>query len=315
MLFRSKINQQPTEAEDNAENIEVTVNFTSVEKDLKIKFLNKETGELIKGVGFQVELTDSKNKKTTLTDDNKDGIIYETKMTPGTYEVLCLNVGGFEFPQTTTKVKVKEDVEYKKIDIMDEVKSESDINASLEDTEKKDQIEAVLQDTVEFVASTKTPVSAANNYVKVDKTTIKDPSLTASGRLLGSFMMMSSRDSVSDGNSGGSSEGGTTVSVTGVSINGAPTTAMTIGEEANLSAKVEPDNASNKSVTWSSSDTSIAEVDSAGKVTAKSAGTATITVTTADGGKTATASITVNPASVPEHQPILISLLLQEIQQ
>ena len=76
----------------------------------------------------------------------KSAIIYETKMTPGTYEVLCLNVGGFEFPQTTTKVTVKDDVEYKKIDIMDEVKSESDINEGLEDPEKKDQNEAVLEE-------------------------------------------------------------------------------------------------------------------------------------------------------------------------
>ncbi|OUP56919.1 Ig-like domain-containing protein [Pseudoflavonifractor sp. An184] len=70
-------------------------------------------------------------------------------------------------------------------------------------------------------------------------------------------------------------------------------------ETGTLTATVEPSDATNKNVTWESSNTSIAAVDATGKVTAIGAGTATITVTTADGGKTATCVVTVTAATVP----------------
>ena len=65
------------------------------------------------------------------------------------------------------------------------------------------------------------------------------------------------------------------------------------GETALLVATVEPDSATDKSVTWSSSDDSVVSVDAAGKVTAVSAGTATVTVTTNNGNRTAICSVKV----------------------
>jgi len=62
-----------------------------------------------------------------------------------------------------------------------------------------------------------------------------------------------------------------------------------------LTAEINPTNATNQNVTWSSSKTSVATVSSTGLVTAVGAGTATITVTTAEGGYTATCTVTVNP--------------------
>ena len=59
------------------------------------------------------------------------------------------------------------------------------------------------------------------------------------------------------------------------------------GESLQLSATVLPDNAVNKNVTWSSSASDVASVDQTGKVTALSGGETTITVSTVDGGKTA----------------------------
>ena len=69
---------------------------------------------------------------------------------------------------------------------------------------------------------------------------------------------------------------------------------LDVGGTATLAATVEPDNATNKNVNWESSDTSIATVDASGKVTAISAGSATITATAADGsGVSASCSVTV----------------------
>ena len=64
-------------------------------------------------------------------------------------------------------------------------------------------------------------------------------------------------------------------------------------QTSQLKATVSPSNAENKKVTWKSANTKIATVDSKGKVTAKAAGTVKVTVTTADGKKTATCTVKV----------------------
>ena len=82
------------------------------------------------------------------------------------------------------------------------------------------------------------------------------------------------------------------VNVTDVSLDRTELT-LTEGETETLTATVKPDNADNKKVTWSSDKTEIATVDGAGKVTAVKPGEAVVTVTTEDGGKTATCKVTV----------------------
>ena len=83
-----------------------------------------------------------------------------------------------------------------------------------------------------------------------------------------------------------------TVPVTGVVLDKS-TASVTVGATTTLTASVAPANASNKSVTWSTSDSSVATV-SGGVVTGVAAGSATITVTTVDGGFTDTCTVTVN---------------------
>ena len=69
---------------------------------------------------------------------------------------------------------------------------------------------------------------------------------------------------------------------TGISVS--PTSAtLYIGRTLDITATVTPTTTSNKTVTWSSSNTAIATVDNNGKVTPKAAGTVTITATTTDG--------------------------------
>lgn len=83
----------------------------------------------------------------------------------------------------------------------------------------------------------------------------------------------------------------TTVSVTGVSLNQS-SLSLTPGATSTLTATVSPSNATNKAVTWSSSNTAVATVNN-GTVTAVSNGTATITATTASGGYKASCTVTV----------------------
>lgn len=73
-----------------------------------------------------------------------------------------------------------------------------------------------------------------------------------------------------------------TIEVTDVSITNV-SNELEVGEEMDLSVLINPSNATNKNVTFSSSDTSVAEVTSAGKVTAKGVGNAIITATANNG--------------------------------
>lgn len=86
-----------------------------------------------------------------------------------------------------------------------------------------------------------------------------------------------------------------TVDVTGVGVSPSAYT-LTEGETLQLNVSVYPENATNKAVTFNSSAGAIASVSEDGLVSALTAGSATITVTTEDGGKTDTCAITVESA-------------------
>lgn len=105
-----------------------------------------------------------------------------------------------------------------------------------------------------------------------------------------------STDTINGYNSGG----GETVSVTGVSLN-KNTLEVEEGKSETLIETVAPANATNQSVTWSSSNNSIATVSN-GLVQGVSQGSATITVTTVDGGFTASCSVTVTESQGGDEQ-------------
>jgi uncharacterized protein YjdB len=87
------------------------------------------------------------------------------------------------------------------------------------------------------------------------------------------------------------------IPVTGVSVSPASAT-LSVGGTQQLTATITPGNATNQTKNWSSSNTGVATVNSSGLVTAVASGTATITVTTQDGGFTANASIAVSGGGV-----------------
>ncbi|MEP3837294.1 MAG: sialate O-acetylesterase [Algibacter sp.] len=101
------------------------------------------------------------------------------------------------------------------------------------------------------------------------------------------------------------SNGGGDVAVTGVSVS--PTSAtIDINGTQQLLATISPSNASNQTVSWSSSNNSIASVNSTGLVTGVSAGVTTVTVTTEDGNKTSSMTLTVNEGTNPQRDVFLV---------
>ena len=250
----------------------VELELVSVQKDLKIKFNNKKTGKLVSNVPFSVTITDPNGKSGTWTDDDMDGIIYKKGITPGNYTVAVNALTDekykdYTLPTGTQKVEVKKDIAYKKVDVSNEIKKESEVNAAKEDTQVKDTVvESALQDTVQWVASTAT----ANTYVEVSKDTITNPETVAYS---GNFLRMAEA-----------------------------TLSMKTGDSQTL----KPSNDKAANITWSTSDAGVATVDN-GTVKALKAGTVTITCTyevpatpTATPTTAPTATPTIAPTATPE---------------
>ena len=166
----------------------VELELVSVQKDLKIKFTNKKSGKLISNVPFSVTITDPKGKSDTWTDDDMDGIIYKKGITPGNYTVAVNTLTDekykdYTLPTGTQKVEVRKDIAYKKVDVANEIKKESEVNAAKEDTMKNDTVvESILEDTVQWVESKKLPPT----YREVAKDTVVNPEKQTaySGRFL-----------------------------------------------------------------------------------------------------------------------------------
>ncbi|MGI6436354.1 MAG: Ig-like domain-containing protein [Syntrophomonadaceae bacterium] len=112
--------------------------------------------------------------------------------------------------------------------------------------------------------------------------------------LVESNFLSRSQQSGSGTGGGGTSPG--TISVTRVVLS-KTSLELQRSQTASLQAMISPANATNKTVSWSSSNTGVATVSGSGStatVTAVGSGNATITVTTADGGKTAQCYVTVS---------------------
>ena len=166
--------------EDNS--ISVVMSLTSVKKDLKIKFTNAKSKKLVGNHVFKVAIEDSKGKKYNATDDDKDGIIYINSIEPGKAKVTMLDMPDSKditYSREALTVTIKENIDYKKIDVADEVKTESEINAKAEDTAIGQKVEGVLTDTVEWVESTK--VASEDGYTKVELSSIPNPAKITAG--------------------------------------------------------------------------------------------------------------------------------------
>ncbi len=190
IVEESEETQESEEDADEDVEDEILLNLTSVQKDLKIKFMNRAGGKLISGIPFQASVKGPDGKTVTYTDEDKDGIIYKTDLTPGSYEVALVEIDGldgFRYSTDPVSIKVKDKIEYKQIDVADEIKTEAQVNVAVEDTAVQEaEVAPALKDTVEWVESTKTPIGSdgaeGSEYEEVDKKDIPDPSLATRAR-------------------------------------------------------------------------------------------------------------------------------------
>ena len=250
------------EPDSQQQEVRVSVSFTSVERDLKIRFTDSTTGALITGTAFEVTLTNkSSGNKLVVTDDDKDGIIYATSIKAGKFDAVITSTDKYKFPTTAQQVTVKDKVEYVVINVQDEVKTESQVNVAVEDTEvKADAVteEVKLTDTVQWVESSKQVASGTEGYTKIDKNTIPDPSQLSLAHSRMAFDTLN------------------------VSLN-KNTMKLYAGSSETLqgttySDYTEGQNEYQFTTEWKSSNENVATVSN-GTVTAKGAGTATITYT------------------------------------
>ena len=267
--------------------MDLALKMTSVEKDLKIKFTNRETGKLVGNQAFTVSISGPVSKAAS--DDDKDGILYLADMTPGDYTVTVTGpdtVDGGRAAGVSGNVTVKDKIVYEQIDVADEVKKESEINASKEDTAVHEQAPAAPADTVEWVESTRTEIAenGGDAYEEVKKSDIPAPSAQAAAYGNAPFGERT-EDAVwfsKEGVSGNDGDGQDAKKVEELQI---PSSSMLkSGSTTTLSVTAKPEDAADISVDWKVAEGSdIVSVDEKGVITALKPGNAMVKAVARDG--------------------------------
>ncbi len=285
--------------EEPVQGANVALKTTSIVKDLKIKFVNTATDKLIANVPFEVEITAPGGKTETWTDDDKDGVIYKENIEAGTYKVRMVELAGEQYAEykvstVTQSVEVKANIAYKKVDVKEEIKTEAEVNAAVEDTAIAEVVEeSKLTDTVPFVKSTQTGGGQVS-YNKIDKSTIREPGATAMIDASDYYLMTAPQTQDVSGDNPPTPP----VEEKKLSIDKGPVT-IKVGESAAI--KVNENTAG--TITWSSGNTGIATVDSSGTVKGIAAGTTNITASA--GGLMENCTVTVTAA--PEKPTLTIN--------
>ena len=311
-----------SQADNKNRSINITCVVMTIKSDLKIKFVNGR--RLVTGIPLRVSVLGPDGSTKEYTDDDQDGIIYLAKAPAGSYVVTQLPIEGdkysnYHIDTVARKVTVSNQIAYKVVDVSDEIKKESQVNAAKEDTQKKDiPVESVLKDTVEFVESNH-PGGDGSGFQKIDKSQIKDPMSArldiVSGKVyyfsgnVGASASSSDTGSTQQGTNAGASNSASTASSsasgTGTSSGGTSSSAasssstqqklsetnkisigastLSVGVSTTLSPRTDQNG---KEVTWSidagKPDTGVVSLYGT-TVTGKKAGEATLKATFADG--------------------------------
>ncbi|MBE5829959.1 MAG: hypothetical protein E7305_10970 [Butyrivibrio sp.] len=186
--------EEEEEVPDTASNVTIKMTLTSIKSDMKIKFINSETKKLVANVPFVVSVVTPDGTKISYDDHDRDGIIYKKDLTAGKYkitpEALSSEYESYKLDTSTQTLTVKDTVEMKAVDVSNEIKKESQINAAKEDTAVQEVVESTLTDTVEWVDSNQNSSNSdGSTYEKIDKSKI-DGILVGSALKVGSVRRM-----------------------------------------------------------------------------------------------------------------------------
>ncbi len=236
----------------------VSMTAYSVQKDIKVKFSNQKTGELISGIPFSITLTDAEGKVVSYEDEDLDGIIYQANLTPGQYLVKAQTLADrykkdYAMISSSKRLEIKKNITYAKVDIVNELKTEAQVDVQTQDTRTNETaVESMLLDTVAWVESTR----SLESYKPIDKSTIPDPSV-----------------SIGDGTATVSARTGS-----GADLTSDSGTVLRVGASAVL--KVPEELAGYEEIVWSSSHPLVVAVESkTGEIKAMVEGSADITYT------------------------------------
>ena len=128
----------PSDSEEEDSIISVSMTVTSIEKDLKVKFVNQKN-KLVTGRNFELTITkDGETNGVVHKDENQNGIIYIAPLEGGSYQIVAKKIDGVSMQKTTLTAKVKEEIVYEKVEVENEIKEESEIDVSVEDTADKE---------------------------------------------------------------------------------------------------------------------------------------------------------------------------------
>ncbi len=146
------------ETEEEEEIVQLYLATTSIEKDLKVKIVDANS-KVVTGEEFTIKVKEDTTgaKSTEYTDEDKDGIIYIDELEEGDYIVELEEIEGYEIVEGSITAAVKGQIEYKKVDVTDEIKTEAEVNVAVEDTAVNNvEEEGTLADTLELLESTVT---------------------------------------------------------------------------------------------------------------------------------------------------------------
>jgi len=138
---------------------------SSIQKDLRIRIVDSK-GKEVSGYPFTVTVGDL----GTYKDADRNGVIYIGDMKPGDYEVTLAQYGEFIVPEEALLVKVKANIEYVALtDISYLIKTEAEIDASMEDTAVNDAaMDAEGSKEIKRLADTKFGIDVSKWNKEID---------------------------------------------------------------------------------------------------------------------------------------------------
>ena len=134
----------------------ISLTGSSIEKDLKIKIINEQK-TLVSGGAFVITVTaNGSGDSQQYNDHDQDGIIYIKSIEAGQYVVQLHEIEGYSIVKNSIVVTVKDKIEYKIVDVVNEIKQATEVNIQQEDKPvEKPKEEVKIVDTVKLVDSTK----------------------------------------------------------------------------------------------------------------------------------------------------------------